>query len=126
MSVFHGKTATVVFTGGAGTITAVTGWSLSASADVAESTVMQSSGFWQAFEVGFDDATATIDGNARKTRDTVAQIGSEASLELYIDDTYYFSFNALCTGITETASKDDIGKISYSFEMDDAAGVQYN
>ncbi|KKM62172.1 hypothetical protein LCGC14_1524330 [marine sediment metagenome] len=122
MAVFHGKTAKVSFSA---SVEAITGWSLAASADVAESTVMQSSGWWQGFEGGFFDATATVDGNGRTTRDTIAQIGAEAALQLYLDATNYFGFNAICTGITETASKDDIGKISYSFEMDDAAGMVY-
>lgn len=124
-AVFHGRTAKVALNGN-GDIDAITGWSLSITGDTAESTVMQASGFWQGFEPGFDDATATVDGNARTTRDTVDQIGSEASLELYIDATHYFAFNAICTGITETANKDDVGKISYSFEMDDTAGVLYD
>jgi len=123
MAVFHGKAAKVDL---GGVIEAITGWSMTTSADVAESTVMQASGFWQSFEVGFDDASATVDGNGRTTRDTIAQIGSEASLKLYIDATHYFSFNAICVALTETASKDDIGKISYSFEMDDASGVGYD
>ncbi len=123
MAVYHGKTAKIVFSAA---VEAILGWSMTTSADVAESTIMQASGFWQGFEVGFDDAAATVDGNGRTTRDTIAQIGAEASLELYLDATNYFSFNAICTGVTETASKDDIGKISYSFEMDDAAGVIYN
>ncbi len=120
MAVFHGKTAKVTFSGA---IEAITGWTLTTSADVAESTYMGQS--WQLFEVGFDDAVATVEGNGRKTRDTVAQIGSEATLQLYVDDTNYFSFNAICVAITETASKDDIGRVSYSFEMDDASGVDY-
>ncbi len=123
MAVFHGKTAKVSFSG---SVEAITGWSLTTSADIAESTAMQTSGFWQDFEVGFKDFVATIEGNARKTRDTIAQIGAEAALQLYIDATSYFSCNAICVGITETASKDDIGRITYSFEMDDAAGMAYN
>ncbi len=121
MSVYHGKAAKVDL---GGVIEATLGWSLTTSADVAEATDMGDT--WKTFEPGFDDVTATVEGNARTTRDTITQIGSEATLKLYIDATNYFSFNAICTGITETASKDDIGKISYSFEMDDAAGLAYN
>ena len=86
---------------------------------------MQTSGFWKTFEKGLIDAVATVDGNGRTTRDTIAQIGAEAALECYIDATNKFGFNAICTSITETANKDDIGRISYSFEMDDAAGMVY-
>lgn len=122
MAVFHGKTAKVDL---GGAIEAITGWFLTASSDIAESTVMQASGFWQSFERGFTDASATVNGNARKTRDVVAQLNSEATLKLYVDATHYLSFNGICTGITETANKDDIGKINYSFVMDDPLGVVY-
>jgi len=124
MSVFHGKTAKVTI--GGNTLEAITGWSMTPSADVAESTVMQESGFWQDFEAGFEDASASVEGNARTTRDVISQLGAEAELNLYIDSSHYFSFNAICTGFTETANKDDIGKISYSFEMDDATGISYS
>lgn len=122
MATFHGKTAKVDL---GGAIEATTGWSMTTSADVAESTVMQASGFWQGFEPGMDDVTATVDGNGRTTRDTVSQLGSEATLKLYIDATNYFSFNAICTSINEVANKDDIGRLSYGFEMDDASGLVY-
>ncbi len=123
MAVYHGKTAKVSFSS---SIEAILSWAMSTSADIAKSSVMHASVHWDTNEVGFDDATATIDGNGRKTRDAVAQIGAEAALQLYIDATKYFAFNAICVGITETANKDDVGKISYSFEMDDSAGVIYN
>ena len=120
MAVFHGKTAKIDL---GGAIEAITGWSMSATVETAESTYMGLT--WQGFEVGLDDTTATVDGNARTTRATVGQIGSEDSLKLYIDATNYFYFNALCTSLTESVDKDSVGKISYGFEMDDASGVQY-
>lgn len=120
MAVFHGKTAKVDL---GGAIEATTGWSMTTTADTAESTYMGLT--WQGFEVGLDDATATVDGNGRTERATVGQIGSEASLKLYIDATNYFYFNAICTSLTESVDKDGVGAISYGFEMDDASGVQY-
>jgi len=122
MAVFHGKTAKIEGLG-LTPIPATLGWSLTASADAAEATDMGDT--FQLFEVGFDDATATVDGNARTEVDYTSLIGNSATLKLYIDADHYFSFTAICTGITETASKDDIGKLSLSFEMDDASGVIY-
>lgn len=120
MGVFHGKTAKIDF---GGVVESTIAWSLTATADVVESTAMGDT--WQTFELGFNDCSMTFEGNGRTARDAVAQIGSEASCKMYINATYYFGCNAICTSLTETASKDDIGKISYSFEMDDAAGMVY-
>lgn len=120
MAVFHGKTAKISFSD---VEEATTSWALTATSDVAESTAMGDT--WQSFELGFNDCSMTFEGNGRTTRDVVAQIGSEATCEMYIDATNHFSCNALCVSITETASKNDVGKISYSFEMDDAAGMVY-
>ena len=122
MAVFHGKTAKIDGVG-LTPIPTTLGWTLTTSADVAESTDMGDT--WQLFKVGFDDAVATVEGNARTTVDYTALIGNNSTLKLYIDDTNYLSFTAICTGVTETASKDDIGKVSFSFEMDDALGVVY-
>ena len=125
MTNFHGAAAKVTFTGGSSTITSITGWSMSSSNDIAESTVMQESGFWESHEVGYKDATATVDGNAQTDRDTVDQIGSGAALALYYSNSNYFGFTAICTGISESVDKDDIGKITYTFEMNDINGVAH-
>ncbi|KKL61388.1 hypothetical protein LCGC14_2195810 [marine sediment metagenome] len=113
MAVYHGKDAKIDFSGSL--IAATIAWSLSPISDVAESTVMGDS--WQDFEAGYTDFTVSVDGNARTTRATITQLGSEATLKLYLDSTNYFSANVICTGITEVASKDDIGKITYTLCM---------
>jgi len=120
MAVYHGKTAKV---DDGAVMEATTGWTLTTSADVAEATDMGDT--WKSFALGFDDCSATVTGNARTTRNTVAQLGAAVTLKLYIDATNYFYFTAICTSITETANMNDIGKMSYTYAMNDTAGLTY-
>jgi len=121
MTVYHGKSAKVDF---GGIIAFTTSWSVSTSADVARSTDMGDD--FETFESGFDDATFTVDGNAATERNTIAQLLLEATeLKCYIDATHYFHADVFCISITETANLNDIGKITYSFEMSDQDGLQY-
>ncbi len=121
MAVYHGKSAKVDF---GGLISFITGWSLSTSADIAESTDMGDT--WKLFEPGFDDVTFTIEGHASTERDTAAEIVAAAGvLKCYIDATNYFACTAFCTSITESVDLNDVGKLTYTFEMNDAAGLIY-
>lgn len=121
MAVYHGKSGKVNFSTD---LFDVLLWTLTTVSDTAEATAMGDT--WQTFEQGLTDFTASADGNAETTVDYTSTIGTEATLKLYIDDTHYFSANAICTAITETASIDDIGKITYAFEGDDASGITYS
>ncbi len=121
MAAYHGKAGKVDF---GGLIAFVTSWTLTTTGDTAESTDMGDT--WKLFEPGLDDVVATVEGHAATERDTAAEIvAASATLKLYIDATNYFGFTAFCTSITETSSINDVGKISYTFEMDDAAGLVY-
>jgi len=120
MAVFHGKTAKA---DNGAVIGLTTGWSMTTSGDVAESTDMNDT--FKLYEPGFDDATATVSGLGATTRDTIAQLGAAVTLKLYIDATNYFTFTAICTGFTESVDLNDVGKIEYSFAMNAAAGVTY-
>ena len=119
MAVFHGKSGKVDF---GGAVAAILNWTMSVVVDVAESTYMGLT--WKTFAAGFVDATASVDANA-KTLDTI-KVGTNAELKLYIDATNYFTIStAVCTEQTETVSKDDVGKISYSFSADDIDYMAY-
>lgn len=121
MAVYHGKTAKVDF---GGVMSFTTGWSVTTVGDIAESTDMNDS--FKLFEPGFDDATFTVEAHAATERDTIAQLSTTAAeLKCYIDVTNYFFADVFCVSITETANLNDIGKISYNFEMSDVDGLQY-
>lgn len=120
MAVYHGKSGTVSFTG---ISKAVLAWSLSSTADVAESSVAGQT--WKTFEAGFKDCTASIETN-RNATDSVIQAGLEATLALGINQSNTLGANCICTEQTETVSIEDISKMSYSFVMDDVDGVAYN
>lgn len=120
MAAYHGKTAKV---DDGAAIGQTTSWTLSTSGDVAESTDMNDT--FKLYEPGFDDATATVEGLAATTRDTVTQCGAAVTLKLYIDATNYFTFAAICTNVAETVDLNDVGKISYTYVMNAATGVTY-
>lgn len=121
MAVFHGKSAKVTI--GATPLAFTTGWSMQLSADVAESTYMGNT--WKSFEVGQEDGSATVNGNAATTRVTVSQLGVSAALLLYVNATNKFSLTSICTGIIESVTKDDVGKISYSFKRNQSTDIVY-
>lgn len=119
MPVFHGKGGKV------SNIPFAVSWALTIAADIAEASILDSD--WKTSEVGQEAASATVEGNAVTERDTVAQLGAAfAPLNLYLDSTRYFSLTCLCTSITETVSKDDIGKLSYTFERNQSTDIIYN
>lgn len=121
MPVYHGKNGVVNFS--ASDIAAVLSWTLTTTGDVADGTYMRLNS--RIFESGFIDCSVTVDCNAR-TEDTTKAGGAAAQLKLYINDTYYFDVNtAICTEQTETVNLDDVGKVTYSFAMDDITGVSY-
>ena len=121
MAVYHGKTAKVNF---GGVMSFTTGWSISTTGDIAESTDMNDT--FQLFEPGFDDATFTVEGHACTERDTIGQLSTTAAeLRCYIDANNYFYADVFCTSITEVSSMNDVGKLTYNFEMSDVNGLQY-
>jgi hypothetical protein len=120
MAVFHGVNAKVDLSGA---LAFATGWSMTLNADVAESSCMSSS--WKTYEFGQEDGDATVNGQAATERGTIAQLGVSAALKLYVDDTHCFSLTSICTGITETTTKDDVGKISYTFARNQATDIAY-
>ena len=120
MAVFHGKSGKVNFSADLFTLNS---WSLSVMSDVSDSTGMTDT--WKTVTVGLKDFSANAEGFAETTVDYTSTLGTEASLKLYVDDSQYFSGNAICSGITETASIEDNGKVSYSFVGDSAAGITF-
>ncbi len=121
MAVLHGKAGKIDF---GGAIASILGWTMTVAGDVADSSVMAASGWWKTFVSGFIDCTATVEANAMTEGST--KVGTNAALKLYVNNTNYFYMNtAVCIEQTETVSKDDIGKISYSFSVDSTAVMTY-
>jgi len=123
MAFFHGKAALIKI--GAVTIESTVSWSLDVTADTVDTTAMGDD--WKKHETGFIDFSASVEGYAKTARATVAQLGvADSALVLYVDaDSFFTADTAICTGITETANKDDTGKISYSFAGNDSSGLAY-
>lgn len=119
---FHGKGGDVDFSG---SLVRLNSWSLTTTVDTADSTSMLDS--WESNVAGLSDYTATVEGDSEKSLATVSLLGTEASLSLeLVADTTQFEANAILTGITETSSIEDIGKITYSFEGSDTTPIGSN
>jgi len=121
MAAYHGKTAKINFN--TSDIFKGQSWTLSTACDTADSTGMQDT--WEEHVGGLTDFTAAVDGLAETTVDYCSLIATEATLNLYIDNTNYFTATAILTSCTETASIEGVGTISYTFEGDSATGLTY-
>lgn len=119
---FHGKGGDVDFSG---SLVRLNSWSLSTSVDTADTTSMLDT--WESNAAGLSDFTATAEGDGEKGLDLVTLLGTDASLKLeMVANAVFFEANAICTGIGETSSIDDVGKATYSFEGNDTTPIGTN
>ena len=116
MAVYHGKAGSVDFSS---VIDGTIGWSMVTAVDQAEDTAQGDT--WKSFLAGKIDISISVQCIAKTER--TLKTGTEASIKLYLDDTNYFTVNALCVGETETADINDVGKLSYEF-IGDASTVR--
>ena len=119
---YHGKNGNAVFTTA---VVNLQNWNLNAIGETAEASAMGDA--WQKHLAGLTDFNASAEGLSKKALDTIAIIGSGASLALTMDGAASPSFSgtAILTAITETVSYENNGTISYSFEGNDATGLVY-
>jgi len=125
-------------------ISDITAWSLDAVGDVAETTSMAAVGDWKTFLGGFKGGTATVECNAQLAgpeviyaqtwtgesndglgddheRDAAGDpTAQKVFLELWFtqaaaDGVVYFP--AVATGISHSVDMNDVGKISYTFQV---------
>ena len=124
MAALHGKGGDVSFTALDDALAlSITSWTFTSSSDTARATGMSAT--FDTFLPGLDTFTATVEAVAITTLDLAADIGSEATLTLYLNAAdESCAANAICTSITETCSIDDVGRVSMSFEGD-ADSVTY-
>jgi len=74
-------------------------WKLDFTADSLEDTDFDSNG-WKTFLTGLKGWSGTIEAFVDDTNQlTIADVGTSATLKLYINDTKYFSGSAICTGV---------------------------
>jgi hypothetical protein len=120
MAAVHGKGGTVTFTGAE--LTTIESWSFDASSDSARTTGMGNS--FESYAPGLDTFSGSAEVLAATAADIVADVGTEQTLTLQIETGKTIAANAILTSITETASIDDVGKLSIQF-VGDADTVTY-
>ena len=118
-AIFHGKTAKAWW-GDTGytEFAALTEWSCTISADVAESHAMHASSYGKTREVGFKSGTCTV--TVKLPGDAVVTEGTSYTIELWrttLSADKGYSGAAICTGIDVGVDKDDIEVMTYSFQF---------
>jgi len=113
MAAFHGKGGSATFTD---LVFEIISWSIDATADMAEATDMGDT--WKTYLAGFNDWTATVEcvlptGGFITTLGTT--LGSTDTLAITSGGKIY-SGTAFCTGVSPSGDKDDIGKLTYTFQ----------
>ncbi len=122
MAKISGKAGTVTFAT-AVTAVKVTSWSAELTADTADVTEMQASGWVKTYVPTFVDWTATVEGVLDGSLSGV--IGAEGALDLNVgaSGTSGVAGNAICTGISFSVGKDDAVTVSLTFQGSGAATV---
>lgn len=124
---YHGKTGHVKFNDSA--IASLGSWDFTTSIDVADTTPMGAVNDWETQETGLSDFSGTAEGLAAKGLGTVALVGADQSVVFTLNngaDNGDFEGNAIITSLTETVNIDDVGKVAYSFEGNDGAGLSFS
>lgn len=129
MAILHGKAGKITFAGG--TVSNVLSWSINATADVAESSVMNQAAVshlthWKEYLPGFLDWTAVIecdldDGGLDPDLDTdfaqdVDGIAVVLESTLAATSGRKYSGNGMVTNISPSADKDGIIKVTYAVQ----------
>ena len=127
MTVYHGKNQKASFNGAVLTHSAgQSSWTLTTSVPTADLTSTDDT--WEATEDGLADFTATVEGAAMQSQDYLSHLGDDGTLILWLaSGGPYFSMQALCTGVAETADQNDVGRIRFEFAKGDATtGITYS
>lgn len=128
MAAFHGKQGRVTFAAGA--VSSVLSWSIDATCSIADGTAMSAvdltaATHWKDHLTGFLNWTATVECNLDDSGldpDLAADFfdTNGASLILYegISDLSVrkYSGTAFVTGISPSIDKDDVAKVTYTFQ----------
>ena len=129
MPILHGKQGNISFAGG--DVAQVTAWSAAVTCDVAESTIMDDSAVaatthWKEYKAGFLDWTATIESDFNSTGldpDLSTDFAVDADgIAVILESTTAatggrkYTGNGMVTGISVTADKNDIIKVTYTVQ----------
>ncbi len=144
MAAFSGKQGSVEFNNAVTPIANVLSWTIDATADVADATVMSAVAYtaathWKDFEIGFKDWTGTVeclldDSGLDPDLDTdFAQDTNGLTLTLFAGmistdqqegaTVRKYEGNALITGISVNVDKNDVVKVTYTFQGSGALSV---
>lgn len=118
MAVFHGKRGAATFTG---LTFEMLSFTINATADVADGSIMDASAagetkHWKDYVAGFKDWNATVEVLEPAAGVGIAALGTEDTLTLDGTEGLAYSGTAICTGISPSVSKDDVGKCTLSFQ----------
>ena len=110
----HGHRAKVVH--GAVTFSEPANWTLNATVDLFDATVLHATNVAKGKVAGFTDFTATVESIGEATGGPEIAEGATGTLELHIVDGEYFTGNAICTGITVSHDPSGAGRFTYTFQ----------
>lgn len=128
MAAFHGKQGQVTFAGGA--VSNVLSWSIDATADVAESAVMNyaavtAATHWKEYLAGFLDWTATVEcdlDDGGLDPDLATDFWDENGVEVILYQgtnamgARKYTGNGVITGISPSVDLNDIIKVTYTVQ----------
>lgn len=118
MTAFHGQRGVVTFTN---LVFEITSFSVDATADTAEATVMNpaavtSATHWKLHLPGYKDWTATVEGVLPATGVGLAALGTTAALGLDTTAGLDWAGNAICTGVSMVNDSNDAARCTMSFQ----------
>ncbi|KKN58269.1 hypothetical protein LCGC14_0553490 [marine sediment metagenome] len=118
MAALHGRRGIVDFTGLTFEITSFT---VDATADTAESTILNSAAVtsathWKSYLAGYKDWTATVEAVLPVAGAGLAALGTTAALGLDTTDGLDWAGNAICTGVSMSNGTDDVARATFAFQ----------
>ena len=118
MAAFQGKRGAATFSG---LTWEITSFSVNATADVSEATVMNaaavtSATHWKDYLPAYTDWTATAEALEPAAGVGMAALGTESTLTLETTDGLAYSGTAIVNGISVTNDANDVGRASLSFQ----------
>ena len=118
---FHGKRGVLTFTG----LTFETlSWSISATCDVAEASIMDSTAagatvHWKEYLPGFKDWTATAECILPAAGVGMTILGTEVTLNVETTEGKLYTGNAILTGLSPASSSSSVTTVGMAFQGTD-------
>lgn len=118
MAAFHGQRGVVDF---ATLVFEITSFTVDATADTAEATVMSSATVtsathWKEYLAGYKDWTATVEGVLPATGVGLQYLGDIAALSLDTTAGLDWAGNAICTGVSMVNDANDVARCTMTFQ----------